>query len=322
MQIGSTVARSQGIALVVVAAALWATVGVAVKLVPAAASLPPEVLGLARTLLAGPLVLLAAGRGLGGLGQVIRTCDRFQLFAFALSGVVFQILLFRCFDLLGVTLTVVLTVCLPPVIALLWSFAHGVAFGRGTLVALALAIAGLSLCALARGIDAPGDERLLGLVLAGLAALAFVVMTAAARRLTLKAPPRLIAGLGLTLSGLIFCAILPLLPGVEVAEVLSIGRDPQLVLLVLYLAVFPTALAYVCYCTGMARCSSTTGGLTASMIEPAVAAGLAFWFLQEVPSRGETVGSLLLILAITVLIKAETIGQGAGKGSGNAGAIG
>ena len=55
-----------GAGLVIMAAALWATVGVAVKLVPAAAELPPEALGLARTLSAGPLVLLAAGRNLFG----------------------------------------------------------------------------------------------------------------------------------------------------------------------------------------------------------------------------------------------------------------
>jgi DME family drug/metabolite transporter len=311
-----------GIALVIFAAALWATVGIAVKLVPSADRLSPHTLGLVRTLLAGPLVLLAAGHHLGRLGPVARTCDRRQLLTFAIAGVVFQIALFRCFELLDVTLTVVLTVCLPPVIAVLWSLARGVGFRRDTLAAMALSISGLGLCAFARGIGEFEDNRVKGLILAVVASVAFVLMTSAARSLSRDAPPILIAGLGLGLSGLIFCAILPLVPGASVSEILLLARDPGLVLLVIYLAAFPTALAYVCYCAGMARCSSTAGGLTASMIEPAIAASLAFWLLQAIPSRGEILGSALLILGIVILAKAEMVGQMRGKLSGNASSFG
>jgi hypothetical protein len=51
--------------------------------------------------------------------------------------------------------------------------------------------------------------------------------------------------------------------------------DWHLVLLLVYLGVGPTALAYICYCAGMARCRSAVVGLIASMIEPALAAVLA-----------------------------------------------
>jgi DME family drug/metabolite transporter len=311
-----------GASLVILAAALWATVGVTVKLVPAAAELPPEALGLARTLLAGPLILLAAGRNLVRLKRVLAGIDRGQLAAFAFAAVIFQVCLFRSFDALGVTLTVVLTVCLPPVIAMTWSLARGVPFGRGTLLALGMAVAGLGLCAFAKGLDGPGGNRALGLLLAFAASLAFVWMSAAARSLARAAPPTLVAGLGLTLSGLMFCAIIPFLPGPGTSSLQSMAGDPGVIALVAYLAAIPTALAYVCYCAGMARCRSTGAGLTATMIEPAIAAILAAWFLHERLGNSEILGCLLMVLAIVVLMHTEAAGQSRGDVAGKAAAKG
>lgn len=307
-----------GAGLVIMAAALWATVGVAVKLVPAAAELPPEALGLARTLIAGPLILLAAGRNLVRLKQVLREIDRGQLAAFAFAGVIFQVCLFRSFDALGVTLTVVLTVCLPPVIAMIWSLARGVPFGRGALLALGLAILGLGLFAFAKGLNGPDGSRSWGLFLAFAASLAFVWMSASARSLARAVPPMLVAGLGLTLSGLIFCAAIPFLPDLSAPILHSLATDPQVIILVLYLAVIPTALAYVCYCAGMARCRSTWAGLTATMIEPAIAAVLAAWFLHERLGESEILGCLLMVLAILVLVRTESAGQRRSEAAGKA----
>lgn len=309
-------------ALVISAAALWATVGVSVKLVPAAAELPPEVLGLARTLVGGPLVLLAAGRGLFRLKQVLRTIDRRQLAAFAIAGVIFQICLFRSFDALGVTLTVMLKVCLPPVIAMIWSVGRGVPFGRGAVVALGMAIAGLGFFASDNGLDGPQGSRALGLVLVLVASLAFVCMTTTARHLSRAAPPILVAGLGLTLSGLIFCALLPFQPGISGPALSALGGNIDVLMLVVYLAAIPTALAYVCFCAGMARCRSAAAGLTVLMIEPAIAALLAAWLLHERLSSGEILGCLLMALAILVLMRTEASGQPRDLAAGKAPAKG
>ncbi|WP_365967741.1 EamA family transporter [Mesorhizobium sp.] len=69
----------------------------------------------------------------------------------------------------------------------------------------------------------------------------------------------------------------------------------------IYLGLGPTALAYVCYCAGVARCRSAVAGLVASMIEPAVAAGLAFLFLNETLTAWQTLGCLMLLTAIVIL---------------------
>lgn len=71
----------------------------------------------------------------------------------------------------------------------------------------------------------------------------------------------------------------------------------------------------------MALCPSTAAGLTASMIEPAIAEFLAAWLLHERLSNGEIVGCLLMIVAILVLMRGESAGQGrdstAGRGRGD-----
>jgi drug/metabolite transporter, DME family len=317
MQAESGLSAVLGAGLVILAATMWATVGVAVKLVPGASALDPEVLGLFRTLLAGPLVLFAAGLGPRRLFAAVAAFDLRRLFAFALAATIFQICLFRTFDALGVTLTVVLTVCLPPVISLIWSLARGVPFGRGALVALALAMAGLGLCAFAEGLDSRQGHRALGLVLAFVASLAFVWMSDTARTLSRCGPPVLVAGLGLTLSGLIFCLLVPLLSDGPLPVLLALSRDSQMLALLVYLAVIPTALAYVCYCRGMALSRSTTVGLTASMIEPAIAALLAALLLHERLSQGELSGCLLMIVAIVILVRSEAGRQPAPAASGD-----
>ena len=78
-------------------------------------------------------------------GQV--ACGPFRvasLLQFAVSGALFQIGLFRCFDLLGITAIVLVTVCLPPVISQVWTLLRGQAqISASTLGALAMAVIGL-----------------------------------------------------------------------------------------------------------------------------------------------------------------------------------
>jgi drug/metabolite transporter (DMT)-like permease len=126
-------------------------------------------------------------------------------------------------------------------------------------------------------------------------------MSHAARKLAEGHSPLLISGLGLTVTSVILAPVAFLIaPGgwSEITAALSDWRSSSVLL---YLGLVPTALAYVCYCTGMARCRSAVAGLVASMIEPAVAAGLAFLFLKEVLSPWEVMGCVMLFFAMLTL---------------------
>jgi uncharacterized membrane protein len=97
---------------------------------------------------------------------------------------------------------------------------------------------------------------------------------------------------------------------VGVVSRLDTGTSAQIVQwelagFILYLGLGPTALAYVLFCSGMARCRSANVGLIASMVEPAFAALLAWLLLNERLSATEVFGCALVMLAMLILCKSE-----------------
>jgi drug/metabolite transporter, DME family len=302
----SGMAGATGLAMVLLAATLWATVGVATQAVPAAEDVPAELFGLMRVALAGPMILLLA-LALGRRVSLPQRRGAGRLALFALGCATFQLCLFHSFDLLGVTATVVLTTCLPPLMSAAWSGVTG--YDRPTartLAAFGLAAAGLILFAQdGTGPSSLADHRIAGLGLSVLGSAAFVIMSEAARALSRKGDAMVVAGTGLVVAALVLALVFPLTSGQTLSQAAGILADPQLALLCLYLGLGPTALAYVCYCAGTARCRSVTAALVALMSEPLIAAVLAVVLLNE-PLGGTTLaGSLTLVLAILVLWQAE-----------------
>ena len=301
----TTLLESPAFALVLVmlAATLWATVGVASRMIPHDLSLSDEAYGFARTAVAGPALLLICGLCGGKLRPRAGSLTGFVVFG--VSCAIFQIGLFRSFTLLGVTITVFITVCLPPVIAVIWSACtrRGTT-SRSVQLALLLAITGLFAFSSRCLGGGTGPQMVEGLALSIIASVAFVLMSHAARGLAAQHPPLLVAGLGLTLTSLIL-AIAVFLVNPEGWQLLHGAVKWQTGAFLLYLGLVPTALAYALYCTGMARCRTAAGGLVASMIEPAVAAGLALLFLREWLSFQELMGCLLLFGAMLVLWREE-----------------
>ncbi|MEO8242688.1 MAG: EamA family transporter, partial [bacterium] len=298
--------RATGVPLVLLAASLWATVGVAAQLVPAASEFPPEILGFARTAIAGPVLLLVAIIVPGPKAIRLTRLNPAGLVVFATSNAIFQIGLFRCFAILGVTVTVYLTVCLPPLMAMVWNWLRQrESVGVGNVLALAHAVTGLWLIGHGFAFGGTGMPSSEGIVMAIIASLAFVTMTDAARTLGRTEPPLLITGAGLTLSSALLLLTLPVIGVASLSVMTAALGDPTILGLAIYLGLGPTALAYVCYCAGIARCRSVLVGLIASMIEPAIAAVLAISILSDKPSMAEAVGCSLLMIAILILWQSE-----------------
>lgn len=292
-----------GIGQVMLAAGLWSTVGVATELVPAAKALPQDMLGMARMLIGGPAILLLAVLVLRGSLRPLLSLDPRRLVDFAAGAAVFQLCLFKAFELLGVTATVFFTVCLPPMIGATWEMLRGRQRQEaGSLLALGLAVAGLVVFA-GWMPGAPVDRQsALGLAVAVVGSVAFVVMTGAARALAQAANPLLVAGAGLCLAG-VMLGLVGLVLGGAPAGAPALGWE--VAGLLLYLGLGPTALAYVVYCAGMARCRTANVGLIAAMVEPALAAWLAHLLIGERLSAEEIVGCALVMLAMLVLWRSE-----------------
>lgn len=295
-----------GLVLVMLAAGLWATVGVAVQMTPGAGQMPDTVLAALRTGIAGPVLIAVWAMAGSGRMMDMRALALRPLALFALSSAVFQICLFRSFDQLGVTVAVFLTVCLPPVLAWVWAGLHGRSAVSGqSALSLAFAVAGIALIS-ATGFG-PGNAHLSlpGLANGVIASVAFVAMSLTAAELSRKARPLLVAGSGLSLSALLLFAV-ALASGEDWhLGQLAEGSAARVGLLVLYLGLLPTALAYLCYCAGMARCRTPLTGLVAAMIEPLLAAGLASLLLGERISTATAGGCVLLMAAMVLLWHCE-----------------
>jgi DME family drug/metabolite transporter len=295
-----------GLVFVMLAAALWATVGVASQLIPHDTAIPQEAYGFARTAVAGPILLLCAFVA-GGRASVLPRTGSFSAFlTFGLCCAVFQVGLFRSFGLIGVTVTVFITVCLPPVIAVAWTMLRQPALvSRGVLAALLMALAGLASFS-GSGFGGGGlAQTMAGLALSVIASVAFVVMSSAARSLAADHAPLLVAGLGLTLASLFLApAVSAFTPGGWASLAAAIG-EWRTGSFLLYLGLIPTALAYLLYCSGMARCRTAACGLVASMIEPGVAAALALLLLHEYLSVWEILGCAMLFLGMLTLWREE-----------------
>lgn len=299
--IPATVGRASGVMLVMMAAGLWATVGVAVQMTPEVAGISDTVLAAARMGIGGIALLAVWVFGLAGRLAVLRRLNLRSLAVFAVAAAAFQTCLFRSFEELGVTVAVCLTVCLPPVLGVAWAGCRGGRVSRTAVLALVVALAGMGLVAAGGGGADQAGMGLTGLVYGCVASVAFVVMSLVAADMARSAPAIVVAGAGLTLSALLLGALV-LVTGSEGGRVPEVGAVTLPVLgLIVYLGLLPTALAYLCYCRGMARCRTPAVGLVASMVEPVLAAGLAALLLGEAIAGLTGAGCLLLMGAMGML---------------------
>ncbi|TGN51322.1 EamA family transporter [Paracoccus liaowanqingii] len=120
------------------------------------------------------------------------------------------------------------------------------------------------------------------------------------RTITRHVEPVRTTGLGLLSSAMVLAAII----GLRTKNLewklahLPPWRD---IIIMVYVGVAATGGAYLAFVVGMQRCRSASVGLTATMIEPAIAALLAALILHERLTPGEALGCALMILAMIVL---------------------
>jgi DME family drug/metabolite transporter len=97
------------------------------------------------------------------------------------------------------------------------------------------------------------------------------------------------------------------------------GSWPETTGLLAYLAVFPTALAYVAFFGGLRTVSATTASMVA-LVEPVAAAALGVAVLREHLSVSGYLGGVLLLLAVVALTRTER-GQSNGNADPRSGSI-
>ncbi|WP_255308487.1 DMT family transporter [Streptomyces marincola] len=325
--------RGRGLVFVALAAVLWGTGGAVGARLFESSGLGPLALTFWR-MAGGTLLLLAvrplfrrraprrAATGAPQASPVRRVARAGVLGAsFALA----QAAYFAAVEGTGLAVGTVVTLGAGPVlVAVGGRLFLGERLGRGGVVAVAGALAGLVVLTLG-GAGGSGTVRLPGVLFALLSAAGYTVMT-----LYSRGQGRAAAGGGPLDNALASLAVgtALLLPFALVVGVLPQAENLAVSLWLLgYLAAVPTALAYALYFAGMAVVRAATASVIV-LIEPLTATLIAVAFLGERLTAAVVAGTFLLLGSVVGLVLAEgrsgtgVSRQVAGSGGGRAGGDG
>ncbi|MFF2848196.1 DMT family transporter [Streptomyces sp. NPDC058001] len=299
----------RGLLYLTVAGVAWGTAGAAASLVYRAGDMGPVALSFWRC--AGGLLLLLAARLprlLRGKRYPARPADApaeplrrkaLRIGATGLALAVFQTTYFAAVDVTGLAVGTVVTLGAGPVlIALGARVTMGERLGRGGVAAVAGALAGLAVMVLGSG-DA--DVRPVGVLLAVVSAAGYAVMTLLTRWRGRNGG----ADSSSTTEWSFAVTAVCLLPfGAAEGLVPYTAQPGQVMVLLVYIAAVPTALAYALYFAGAAVVRSATVSVI-MLLEPVSAAVIAVTLLGERLTLATVIGTLLLLVAVAGLGAAE-----------------
>lgn len=284
----------QGLLLVSLAALVWGTIGVAVSLLYQLADTNSFSVGFLRLLIAAPALLFFCRMRVGpGCWRVSRS----HLLAIGLIGVAtatYQLSYFAAIPRLGVAAAVMINICSAPIItAVLAGLVLGERLGRVTILALLGAVIGTGL--LVGGIPqaASSSELWIGALLALGAGLSYSLVALGGRAVAPFYHPLQPTALAFTLGALL------LLPP-ALASGLVLDYPPLGWLLLLYLGLVPTALAYVLYLRGLQAVPATVAA-TLSLLEPLGSTLLAVLLLGERLNLRGMLGAGILLASMALL---------------------
>ncbi|MCX4776991.1 DMT family transporter [Streptomyces sp. NBC_01264] len=316
-QSDQTPATGRSLLYLVIAGTAWGTAGAAASLLYLASDLGPLALSFWRC--AGGLAVLLAvlavrrrprvgaveeGAVTGGAVRARTVRARASVGSLIGTGLMFtlfQSAYFAAVRETGLAVATVVTLGSGPVlIALGARYWMGERLGRGGIVAVAGALAGLAVLVLGGG---GGEVRPLGVGWALLSAGGYGAMTLRARLLGRR-------GTGgdplVTTVWSVGVGTACLLPFALLEGLMPHTAEPVRVLwLLAYMATVPTALAYALYFSGAAAVRAATVSVI-MLIEPVGAAAIAVLVLGERLTGAVALGTVLLLTAVGALIAAES----------------
>lgn len=293
-------AARHGLLLIVAAAVLWGTVGVATKGLFTLSDTNPLSIGFFRLAIAVPALALASWRALGRRAFAVRRRDALLMFVIGGATALYQVCYFAAIARVGVSIAVLVTLCTAPVmVALLSAALLRERLAPATVLALACALGGTGLLVgIQPGEVAGGSETLTGIGLALGSGFGYAVLAICSRRLAGGYHPLQPITFGFAAGALL---LLPFaLAGGLVASYSAAGWA-----LLLHLGLVPTALAYALYLAGMRSTSATTASIV-TLLEPLTSTALAAVLFGERLGPTGLAGAALLLCAIGVLYRGVT----------------
>jgi DME family drug/metabolite transporter len=287
-------AKRTGRLLVSAAAVLWGTTGVMVQLLREHSSLSPVSIGFYRLAIAAVALLLVGAGGFGPLFVALRAAP-LRLIAIGVGLGAYQALYFIAVADAGVSVATVVSLGLAPVLTAGWEAAVARRMpGLVTGLTLAAGVIGLLLISASSGqASSAAPHPLLGLLAAAGSGTGYAAGTVLSRNVSQHTSPMTLATVS-TAVGAITLAPLAIVSG------LAVPFRPEPLMLLGYLGIVTTALAYAMFYAGL-RTTPGSAAAILTLLEPLTAAGLAVLILAE-PLAGLTVvGGVILLGAVAAL---------------------
>lgn len=274
-----------------VAGVLWGTAGVVVQVVAGRTGLGAVAIGFYRLLFAAGAMLIIGWPARRQVWAALRSAP-VAVVAAGVGLAAYQALYFIAVRLTGVSIATVVSLGLAPVLLSVWeTIRTRQRPGNAELAASAAAILGLVLISTVTddGATATG----LGLLAAVASGTVYAASTALSRRTTQGVPPMILTTLSCTIGAISLAPI-------AVAQGVVFTPSARPILLLAYLGVVTTAIAYACFYTGLRH---TTGSVAVvvTLLEPLTAALLAVVLIGEPLALPTIIGGLLLLGAVTTL---------------------
>ncbi|MGW4701888.1 DMT family transporter [Streptomyces sp. NPDC004285] len=304
---GPALSTGRSLVYLIVAGIAWGTAGAAASLIFRVSDMGPLALSFWRCV--GGLVLLLGALALRSRRTAAHTFRTegesrgrrtARILGTGIGLTVFQSAYFAAVEATGLAVGTVVTLGAGPVmIAIGARLTMGERLGRGGVGAVAGALAGLFVLVLGGG---AAEVRPLGVVLAVVSAAGYAAITLLTRWLGRDGGG---ADALATTTWAFAIGAVGLLPA-ALAEGLVPHTDAPLsvVLLLVYVAAVPTALAYALYFAGAAVVRAATVSVI-MLLEPVSAALIAVSLLGERLTAAIVLGTLLLLTAVTGLALAE-----------------
>ena len=289
-------APGRGMLLVAFAVLLWSTTGIVSRVLFEQTDISPLMVAFIRLAVAAPLFMMTGLLHQGRDFLRLPPATGRWVVALGVAQAGFQVGYLSSVEQIGAGLATLITLCLAPVlVALLGTLLLGEPLSRRILTALAIAIAGTALLVISpQAMDIDTGLRT-GVGFGLFAASVYAGFTLISRHLADHIQPMQSAALGFGVGAL---AMLPVLAAEGMAPL--IGEAELAVPILVYLALIPTTLGYICFFNGLRYTTATISSILV-LLEPLGAAVLAWVLLGEALGQFGLLGAVMLILAVTLL---------------------
>ncbi|MBK9711096.1 MAG: EamA family transporter [Kouleothrix sp.] len=289
----------RGVLLILLAAMLWGTVGITTKSIYGLAETNALSIGFFRLAIATPALLVACWRALGRRALRIAPRDLALMALIGMALAFYQVCYFAAIARVGVAIAVLVTLCTAPVmIALLSALLLRERMSRAVVLALACALAGTVMLVWTGPGGAVPRDTLAGVLLALGSALGYSVVALCSRGLAGRYHPLQPITVGFAAGALM---LLPF----ALATGLAVSYPTDGWLLLLYLGLVPSALAYVLFLGGIRHTTATVASIV-TLAEPLTSTMLAWLLFGERLGPLGLFGAALLLGAIGLLYHGES----------------